>query len=193
MLKQDSTHTWYSSENLKDLTACPTRQSWLTTPGSLTARLKSICPELSVNVLSEKIAQPRPDEAVALQLMPNQTAWIRCVLLKCPSLAFSQNWIYARTVVPNLNEKNPWQNLKQLGNKPLGEVLFELNAIERTPFLFTQVRLSELPYLDSHLKEDNNTLGLLRRSLFRQQQAPLLLTEVFLPDLWDTRNDGNSI
>lgn len=166
-------------KSLTQTTSCPIQQSWLTTPQSLTLRLKGICPDLSVLVLSEKLEIPLPEEITALDLDLQQTAWVRCVLLKCASNVQGQDWVYARTVIPNFDAANPWHSLQTLGNKPLGEVLFELENIERTPFSFDKQLLDGLPYL----KQTALSEGLLRRSIFIQQTAPLLLTEVFLPDL----------
>lgn len=164
---------------LTQVTACPKQQSWLNTPGSLTLRLKGICTDLRVVVLSEKLEVALPEEVNALNLASNELAWVRCVLLQCAAQPLAQNWVYARTVIPNFNAQNPWHSLQTLGNKPLGEVLFELDNIERTPFSFAKQTSTTLPYLPSHILAK----GLLRRSTFTQNTAPLLLTEVFLPDL----------
>lgn len=158
-------------------------QNWLKTPGSLTARLKSQCPNLEVVVLSEQFEVPLLSESQKLGLQYNEEAWVRCVALKCQN----HNWIYARTIIPDLNPQNPWQELKSLGNKPLGEVLFDMPSIKRSPFEFSKDTLAYWPYLMNHL--NNQTLAykpsFARRSVFKQNGAPLLLTEVFLPALTD--------
>ncbi|WP_029408570.1 chorismate lyase [Thiomicrorhabdus sp. Milos-T2] len=162
-------------------------QSWLTTPTSLTAKLRVLCPNLYVVVLSEKFELPLLYEAQKLGIDRDEEVWVRCVLLKCDQ----KNWVYARTIIPNLTAQNPWHNLQNLGNKPLGEILFELPSIQRSGFEFSKDTLAFWPYLTEHLSEKNaeKLPGFARRSIFKQQNAPLLLTEVFLPGLVDPLAD----
>ena len=160
-------------------------QQWLSTQGSLTKKLRLLCPDLEVIVLSEKGEIPLTNEALSLKLKTNESAWIRCVLLKGGG---GENWVYARTVIPNFSENNPWAHLQALGNQPLGDVLFQKNTqnnqIRRTPFTFSKQNLTTWPYLHNQLTQSlPQKIGYARRSVFTQQQAPLLLTEVFLPEL----------
>ncbi|WP_127471676.1 chorismate--pyruvate lyase family protein [Thiomicrorhabdus aquaedulcis] len=199
-------------------------QSWLNTPGSLTARLRQQCAHLQVIVLAEGFTTPMPFEITRLNLgfKVEQTidqAWVRCVLLQCPSVNHSnpnnahnkpaQNWVYARTVIPNFTPQNPWANLQTLGNQPLGEILFEYPNIQRTPFTFFNPPLDTWPHLSQALnpclssqpelqqptqqptqqpKQQLTQKAYARSSIFTQINAPqnaypLHLTEVFLPGL----------
>ncbi|WP_019557514.1 chorismate--pyruvate lyase family protein [Thiomicrorhabdus arctica] len=187
LIQDKKTHTvrgcpsfWKPARLIQRVTSSSTIQSWLNTKVSLTQRLRQHCPTLQVLVLSEQTERPLLDETTALGLQPNDQAWVRCVLLQCAN----QNWVYARTVIPNLTPESPWSALQKLGNKPLGEVLFELPSIQRTPFEFTRQTLSSWPYLSEQLEaEQSQAKGYARRSIFTQKEAPLLLTEVFLPRL----------
>ncbi|BCN94427.1 putative chorismate pyruvate-lyase [Thiomicrorhabdus immobilis] len=174
---------WKPSGLLRRISPSRKIQSWLTTPTSLTAKLRVLCPDLQVVILSEEFEIPLLNESQKLGLNRNEEAWIRCVLLKC----HGKSWVYARTVIPKLDEHNPWHHLQKLGNKPLGEVLFDLPSIQRSPFEFSKNALSFWPYLIENLdvNEAANLPGFARRSVFKQQNAPLLLTEVFLPGLVD--------
>lgn len=187
LIQDKKTHTvrgrpsfWKPARLIQRVTSSSTIQSWLNTKVSLTQRLRQHCPTLQVLVLSEQTERPLLDETTALGLQPNDQAWVRCVLLQCAN----QNWVYARTVIPNLTPESPWSALQKLGNKPLGEVLFELPSIQRTPFEFTSQALGNWPYLSEQLgAEESQSKGYARRSIFTQKGAPLLLTEVFLPGL----------
>lgn len=155
-------------------------QEWLRAQGSLTAKLRAIGPDLEVLVLSEQLERPLANEAHALGLPAHEEVWVRCVVLK----GHERSWVYARTIIPNFNEQNPWFHLNKLGNKPLGEVLFQDNSIKRTPFVFASQRLETWPYLISHLgNQQAKKPGYARRSTFTKEGCPLLLTEVFLPGL----------
>ncbi|MCF6253761.1 MAG: chorismate lyase [Thiomicrorhabdus sp.] len=181
--EQHSAHTrpvfWKPAKLIHRITPVKNTQQWLTTKGSLTARLRQLCPTLEVEVLSEKLEQPLANESQSLGLQPNEHAWIRCVLLR----GGGENWIYARTVIPHFSESNAWAHLQQLGNKPLGEVLFQDNNIQRTHFTFAKQSLAIWPYLPLSSSPNSIPFGYARRSIFTQQNTPLLLTEVFLPPL----------
>jgi len=142
---------------------------WLLEEKSLTAKFKKQCPNLTVEILSEKWQAPLSYEKQQLGLKDNQHAWTRCIVLKCGQ----QNILYARTVIPNLTSGNTWFAIKKLGNKPLGEVLFNLKNITRSPF-----KILKRNYPWQYLEQ--NTIAAARYSLFKQDNQPLLLTEVFL-------------
>lgn len=182
---------WKPMALLTRISAQKRVQAWLKTPTSITALLKHLCPNLTVLVISEKEEVPLIDEAQKLGLAVNENAWVRCVLLKCADAT----WIYARTVAPHLAEDNPWQAIKHLGNKPLGEMLFNDPRICRSEFEFAMSAVHHWPHLLAYLAEQNNFQqsklytgrrpqnSYARRSLFFKKNTPLLLTEVFLTPL----------
>ncbi|GAB6034969.1 chorismate--pyruvate lyase family protein [Galenea microaerophila] len=149
---------------------------WLSDRSSLTAKLKQQCASFHVQRLFEGWDTPLPSEQQKLKLTDGQQVWTRCVLLLCNQ----QPIVYARTLIPHFSAGNPWLNLQHLGNRPLGEWLFQLPNLKRSPFEFAQTQL-RWPYLPTPI-ESQSTYA--RRCLFQQNQAPLLLTEVFLkPEL----------
>ncbi len=155
-------------------------QALLSLKSSLTAKLKQTCPQLQVVVLSEAVEVPLPSEALRLALPMHEEAWIRCVLLKCDQ----HNWVYARTVIPFWQAQNPWHELQTLGDQPLGEVLFNMPNLTRSPFEFAKDPLVLWPHLSQNLPAgENSKAGFARRSVFIKEKMPLLLTEVFLPQL----------
>ncbi|MCF6345942.1 MAG: chorismate lyase [Thiomicrorhabdus sp.] len=184
--KTQSPHThaqpifWKPAKLIQRISPKKHIQQWLSTQGSLTAQLRLLDPNLEVFVLSEQLERPLANEGQSLNMQPNELAWIRCVLLR----GGGENWVYARTVIPNFSDNNPWFSLQTLGNKPLGEVLFQDSTIQRTPFTFSRQALNIWPYLTSHISANSRQkIGYARRSIFSQQKYPLLLTEVFLPCL----------
>lgn len=175
---------WKPQQLIKRLSPSPSIRSWLLTPGSLTQRIRQVCPEMQVEVLSEAWQIPLRSEALALNLPIQEKAWIRCVMLKCGQ----QDWVYARTVIPQMTTENPWHSLQTLGDKPLGEVLFELKNLERTEFELNKQPIEAWPLLAERTTLSSQNHCFARRSLFRQHHAPLLLTEVFLPEIFDSEN-----
>ena len=144
-------------------------------PGSLTRLLRGFTRErFSVEVLSEAIRRPHTSEALALGVDPKQHAWIREVHL-CGD---GRPWVRARTVIPMLSLKGPARALKQLGNRPLGTALFGARPWQRTDF-----------QCGIMAAENGGDAILARRSRFHRGPCTLLVTECFLPQLWqDTRS-----
>jgi len=140
---------------------------------SLTAKFKQHCPDLSVEILSEKQEIPLAYERQYLDLANNQKAWVRCIVLKCGE----EPLLYARTVIANLTAGNAWLDIQKIGTQPLGEILFNLKTVQRTPFQICYQRYP-WPYLTSNKMTTEKLPA--RVSTFTQQNDHLLLTEVFL-------------
>jgi len=145
---------------------------WLTDRHSLTAKLKQHCNDFNIQRLFEGWEQPLASEQQLLKLPDGQKVWTRCVLLQCQQHPL----VYARSLIPNFGSGNPWLNIQQLGDQPLGELLFQLPNLHRSHFEFSQTQLA-WPHLPQTF---NHPPHYARRNLFWQQQSPLLLTEVFL-------------
>ncbi len=160
---------WKPQELWQRLEISSADKEWLIATASLTAKIRRSCPNMIVTILSEKWQRPLEFEVQALGLKQGEFAWVRCVILKCDN----QDLIYARTVIPNMKSGNPWFALKKLGNQPLGEILFNLKQVKRSPFLLLKTDYS-WPYLIK------SKPSLARQSVFFQATHPLLLTEVFL-------------
>lgn len=153
----------------------PEWRIWLTDRGSLTAKLKQHCQRFHVELLQQRDERPLPSELHALKLPQNSYCWVRTVLLYCDDAPV----VYARTVIPHMRQQNPWQALRQLGNQPLGELLFQLPNIQRTPFEYARhTPNARWP----HLPDTPHTPRYARRCQFHQKNAPLLLTELFLKE-----------
>jgi len=154
---------WHAEGLVQRLNPPRSLRSWLTDRGSLTKKLRQLCPSLAVRVLHEQHHSPMRQEALALQMPLNRDCWIRTVQLHC----HGHPWVYARTVIPNLTPRNPWYALKQLGNQPLGDVLFNTPHLARSQFCLAAV----------------GTRHFARQSIFFNKNTPLLLTEVLTETL----------
>jgi chorismate--pyruvate lyase len=154
---------------------------WLFDPGSLTQRLRALCGNrFRVHVLSQHWSRPRYDEARALQLRLDAWAWTREVQLLCGD----QPWVFARTLIP-ARTLNGWgRRLTRLGNKPLGAVLFADFRVQRGPVEVARIsathRLHQRAFA-GFTEPPDAIWG--RRSVFKRADEPLLVSEIFLPDL----------
>ena len=154
---------------------------WLFDPGSLTRRLRQCCTHrFRVGVLRQGWCRPSCDEARALRLRLGVWVWGREVQLLCGD----QPWVFARTLIPPLTLRGRGRRLTQLGNRPLGEMLFADPNIQRGSLeiarIVTGQRLYQRACADV-AQPPEVIWG--RRSIFHTQGQPLLVCELFLPNL----------
>ncbi len=155
-------------------------KSWLLDRGSLTARLIDNCDgEFSVEVLSVKRATPTPDEIEALNMRYRGQALIRQVLLRCNGKPV----IYARTIIPLSSLRGALRGLALLGSRPLGAVLFSDKLMKRKPMQVTSIEPGHLCYGWTGHAGQQRIWG--RRSIFVLRGEELLVSEFFLPELFE--------
>jgi chorismate--pyruvate lyase len=155
-------------------------REWLTDRGSLTARIAARCPQVRIEVTFQGLRRPDRDERFLFADAGRARALVREVLLFCGSTPV----VFAHTVVRPRDLDGPWRSVARLGSRPLGAALFADPRIERFPLrqrrigrhheLYQRVRAAahvEPPWLWA------------RRSLFRVHDSPILVTEVFLPEI----------
>ncbi|MCC5812831.1 MAG: chorismate lyase [Ectothiorhodospiraceae bacterium] len=157
--------------------------SWLRRTNSLTARLRHRCgAAFAVRVLDEGWRRPSLDEARRLRLPYHRLAWVREVALTCDGRPL----VFARSVIPSRSLVGPNRALRTLGSRPLGELLFAGAGTRRDPL--EVVALQSHHWLFHRVGElvgsDPPTLWA-RRRVHWLNRRPLLVAEVFLPELFD--------
>ncbi|MCF6218798.1 MAG: chorismate lyase [Gammaproteobacteria bacterium] len=154
----------------------PQQRSWLLDGGSLTRRLIRLCgDEFNVQLLQEQRNRPHLDEAKSLSIRWGEQARVREVYL----CAGSRPLVYARTVIPFSTLQGPARRLAHLGGRPLGALLFSSKGMRRAG-----IQVSRLPgsLLQDGLS-DEPVWG--RRSVFYLADKPLIVSEYFLPSLFE--------
>jgi chorismate--pyruvate lyase len=156
-------------------------RDWLYDPCSLTQRLQQACADtFSVRVLAQRRQRPMPDERRLLGMSEREFALVRQVQLCCGD----QPWVFARTVVPLGSLAGRGRRLGCLGNRPLGAMLFAAKGVRRS-----RLQLARLVAGDVIFEKAINGLTMIpeeiwgRRSLFHYAGRPLLVNEIFLPDV----------
>lgn len=168
-------HFW----QLSTLGCTPALQPWLHDRGSLTQRIQQRCEKFTVQLLHNGLARIAYDESALLGIAPKQLAWSREVFL----YADGKPVVFAHSTCAAAHLRGAWGAIAGLGNRPLGAMLFTHPLVKRMPLHYQPLhphhplhrsasRISHLPH----------TLWA-RRSLFYLHGAPLLVTEVFLPDI----------
>jgi len=154
---------------------------WLRDRGSLTRRIELRAPNLKVQVLFQGIRRLHRDErfltcgnAYAVSTLA------RDVLLVCGNTPV----VYAHSVIRPGSRGAARRLLQGMGSRPLGAALFADPRIRRRPL--HQKKLGRGHELYRHaavmLKRPITTLWA-RRSLFVVGNSPILVTEVFLPEV----------
>lgn len=158
-------------------------QRWLTLGTSLTAGVRAVSAHFRVQREMEAWRRPLRDEARLLGVSKRQRVWTREVTLRDGD----QPLVYAHTIAarPSLPA---WPWLRGLGDRPLGEVLFEHPGVTRLPLEFRRLDARH-PLYQSALRqiEVSGQRGpqclYARRSVFVLLGRPLLVTELFFPAL----------
>lgn len=154
---------------------------WILHRASFMNRLRqegAIAPR--VELLRQQWAMPAANEKKALGLITREYALIREVLI----YSFGKKWMYARTVFPRDTLTGKERCLARLKNRSLGSVLFKDKNIERSPFdvvCLTKDMVFHQYILQQAVIQADELWA--RRSTFILREKPLLLTEVFLPDM----------
>lgn len=163
------------------VTGCPAGLApWLRDHGSLTQRIQQRCTRFAVNGVRSGLARIAPDEAALLGVAPQHLAWSREVFL----YADRRPVVFAHSACARRHLRGAWSAVHSLGNKPLGALLFAHPLVERKPLHYKALRNTH-PLYQRAITALDNPPGRLwaRRSLFYLHGAPLLVTEVFLPDI----------
>ncbi len=172
---------WQSSLQLRRGALPEEWRGWLLDHASLTRRLQSRCgTAFRVKVLSQRLERPMLSESRALNRPPQEIALVRQVHLLCGNTP----WVFARTVIPLPSLKGGLRRLTQLGNHSLGAVLFADPRLQRSPMEVARIEPRQRLYRRSRgmeLPDGSPVWG--RRSRFRLQRNPLLVSEFFLPEL----------
>lgn len=156
-------------------------RDWLLHPGSFMQRLEQFGVQGShVDVLRQNWVAPLQDEQDSLQLEANTEVLVREVLIHQQQ----KYWMFARTVFPR-GVLAVERQLENLGSRSLGSVLFSDPTMRRSAFEVASV-LSGSSWCQAvkpYIGHSEQTIWA-RRSTFFLREQPLLLTELFLPDVY---------
>lgn len=167
-------------------------REWLLDDRSLTQRVINFCQSrgdgFHVRVLRQGPLLPNLDETNRLALQPRRYCLIREVLLYCQNTPY----IFARSIIPFSTLTGRQRRLAHLGNRPLGAYLFSQPDLQRDAMEVSCLRPGWQLFEDALQNVDNKSAACLwaRRSVFRLNQKPLLVAEVFLPSLFNTMQNN---
>ena len=153
---------------------------WLTDRGSLTARIKARCPDVRVEVVFQGLRRPDRDEGFLFTHRGRARVLVREVFLVCEGTPV----VFAHTVLDPADLCGPWRSVAKLGTRPLGAALFADARIARHPLRSRKIGWHHELHrrLSASVAHAPRSLWA-RRSLFRLHDSPILVTEVFLPEI----------
>lgn len=160
----------------------PSLRAWLGETGSLTRRVQSVCTTsqpFSLQVLARGFAPAHRDELPLLGL--HDRARFREILLKRGDTPL----VFAHSVISHRDLKGAWAVLDGIGGRSLGSVLFHDHTVKRGPLHFRRIDARHplfakaLPWCGA--TEPSELWA--RRAMFERRGRPLIVTEVFLPEV----------
>lgn len=153
---------------------------WLRDHGSLTQRIQQRCERFAVQQVTSGLARIALDESALLGVAPQHLAYTREVYL----YANDQPVVFAHSACAHRHLRGAWSAVRSLGNRPLGALLFAHPLVERKPLHYKALCSTHPLYQRAAtvLSDPPDRLWA-RRSLFTLHGAPLLVTEVFLPEI----------
>lgn len=153
--------------------------SWLTEPGSLTARCQAASRHFRVRLLHYGRRPPLPDETAFFGLRRQAPAWGREVLLECDGVPV----IFAHTVLPLQPGGRLTRWLGGLGSRSLGSLLFANPGFCRGDIEFIRLDARHPLFRRAVAAAGLAGVGELwaRRSAHTLAAQTVLVTEVFLP------------
>jgi chorismate--pyruvate lyase len=156
-------------------------RGWLLDEGSLTRLvIGRCCGRFRVRVLFQRWGRPLASERQVLGMSLAATAFIREVELYCGD----RPWVFARTLIPASTLRGGARRLAHLRDRPLGAVLFADPRVLRGELEVARLLPRHRLFRDAvdRLEYPPGSLWG-RRRLFYVEQKPLLVNEIFLPDL----------
>jgi len=162
--------------------------AWLTSKGSLTARLMAHSETFRVQRLHQNAAPCALEEAGPIGLARRAKVWEREVLLCCDG----RPAVFGHTVVPMSATASDWPLFSALGERSLGTTLFYDPLVQRGALEFARLRAGHPLVERLRLALGEGAAAQLqgrewyaRRCVYRRHQGLLMVTEVFLPAVLD--------
>ena len=160
----------------------PLLRSWLTEPGSLTARCQRASNSFRVRLLHYGKGRALADEAAGSE-QGRQPAWVREVLLECDG----QPVIFAHTTLSTATRGRLSRWMSGLGTRSLGSLLFAYPGFRRQAIEYLRLDRRHPLYRRVAAVADVGDYLWARRSLHRLGAECVLVTEVFLPAIGGLR------
>jgi chorismate lyase len=155
----------------------PVIREWLTYPGLLSARMRELFgARYELRVVRERTLQHERESAARMSCVDGPLLVREIEILNSPTRV-----MFAQTCIPQSTlADQPW--LAQLGTRSLGETLAQVSGVRRGELEFKALDAGDAVFAAVTRTQAHSPLWA-RRSVFAIAGAPLLVTEVFMPEL----------
>lgn len=170
--------SWIDAETLASAPVPATIRAWLTYSGLLSARMRALFGSAYALNIVRELQSSECSEALARMACPAGEALLREIEI----VNGTRRAMFAQTFIPLTTlQSQPW--LAELGTSSLGETLARVSAVHRGALEFKQLTGDDALLTAATGGATDITSLWARRSVFAVEGAPLLVTEVFLPEL----------
>lgn len=176
---------WRSQQSLNRTVVSTTISDWLLATDSMTQRMRQTCRKgFAVQLLSQGWENPSRDEALRINTSTRERVIVREVKLSCDK----QICMYARSLFPKQTLRGRGISIQALGTRPLIDFLNLDPTLKRSSYDITRLKPNDYYYEQacSHLKKLPAFLWA-RRSVFSFFNEPILLVEVFMPEVFERK------
>lgn len=176
--------TWLNADEAKS--QMPTT-AWhcISQPGSLSEYLRTITQgTIQHRLLFANWGRANSIERQALHLSAEVRTWVRCIEWRHQD----KLWVYARAIFPESTIKTTQTLIPGLGVQSLGDVIFKIPHLTRSPFTYCLLTKDSVYYADLASTIDTTPSVWARRSIIYFHNQPILIIEIFTPEAYATPN-----
>jgi len=160
-MKLEQISSWNTYEAIEHELTNTEIKSWLLEQGPITKRIKSIA-EFRLELIQDELSDATDDEILFLKI-DSEEIRIREVIL----YGNENPIVFARTIIPNTTIEKGLKELGKIGNKPLGDILFEKDIFSKEDIVFATFK-------------DEESLFWGRKIKYTVKDQPFSVMEVFL-------------
>ena len=160
-MKLEQISSWNTYEAIEHELTNAEIKSWLLEQGPITKRIKSIA-EFRLELIQDELSDATEDEILFLKI-DSEEFRIREVIL----YGNENPMVFARTIIPNTTIEKGLRELGKIGNKPLGDILFEKDIFSKEGIVFATFK-------------DEESLFWGRKIKYTVKHQPFSVMEVFL-------------
>ena len=160
-MKLEQISSWNTYEAIEHELTNAEIKSWLLEQGPITKRIKSIA-EFRLELIQDELSDATDDEILFLKIASEEIR-IREVIL----YGNENPMVFARTIIPNTTIEKGLKELGKIGNKPLGDILFEKDIFSKEDIVFATFK-------------DEESLFWGRKIKYTVKDQPFSVMEVFL-------------
>jgi len=148
---------------------------WLLDMKSLSYRIRNIA-KLEIVPIQARTSKIFLNENKIFGFKKSEHLYLREVLIYADKLPI----MYARTILPSRCLRGFWHKIRKLNNKPLADIVFRTNHINRSRFKFKKPSINDdfTKRIATFDLKNTNILAT-RQSIFKNRNEKVLLTEVF--------------